>query len=132
MSKIQTLNHTTLKVLREEINNALKPIMDKYGLSSLSAGSASYSSNEFNFKVEGVLSAEKAEEKNNAISAQYATMLGLPEDIVGKTFKVKGKTMKVTRIDPGKSKNCVIATCLEDGKNYKMPPETATNALRRV
>lgn len=112
-----------LRAMRDDITKALEPVAQKYGLSSLVAGNASYSpyGSAFTYKVNGIGDAQAEEVKNVEAQSKYAKMLGLPEDAVGRMFTSRGETFKITRIDINKPKYPIIATNLGNGKSYKFP-----------
>ncbi len=114
-----------LRAMRDDITKALEPVAQKYGLSSLVAGGASYSpdGSTFTYKINGVGDAQAEEVKNDAQNKVYAKMLGLPEDAVGRTFTSRGETFKITRIDINKPKYPIIATNLGNNKSYKFPTD---------
>ncbi|OQA45812.1 MAG: hypothetical protein BWY47_01922 [Bacteroidetes bacterium ADurb.Bin302] len=120
MSKITP---SILRAMRDDITKALEPVVKKYGLSSLTAGNASYSpdGSTFTYKINGVSDAQVEEVKNDEKNKKYAKMLGLPEDAVGRTFTSGGETFKITRIDINKPKYPIIATKLGNSKSYKLP-----------
>ena len=119
-----------LKLLRTDIDKALEPIVKKYGLSSIKAGNASYSSNSFTIKVEGVLDGNAKSEQDAKMSNYYAGMLGLPKDIVGKRFIQQGTEFEVVLIDPKKPKFPVIAKRSFDGKMFKFPAAVVAVKLK--
>lgn len=127
--KLDKITPAILKMLREDMTEALKPVLKKYGLSELKAGSASYGTNNFTMKVEGILSLEAKKEENISQAKQYAHLLGLPEDIVGKIFSSNGKTFEVERLDLGKPKFPIIAKDVATKKMYKFPVDSVKNKL---
>ena len=54
MSKITRFDKPNLRVLRDEIDAALKPVADKYGI-SLKAGNASFDAQTVRFKLQGAV-----------------------------------------------------------------------------
>lgn len=112
------LDRPTLKALDAEALAALRPIMEKYGLSVTNAG-GSFSETEatLKFKVslpQAVRSAS-AQETWNLFCGGY----GLKPEHFNRTFNCKGKTYQIVGIDPSRPKNCVKLVEFDTGKDYK-------------
>jgi len=124
--KLDKISPAVLKLIRADIDAAVESVCKKYGLASMRAANASYTSNTFSIKVEGVLSAEAKTEEAISQSNQYARMLGLPENIVGKKFNTQGHEFTVERIDIGKPKFPIIAKRINDGKMFKFTTDVVS------
>jgi len=116
-----------IKLINADIEDALKSVAEKHGV-KISIGSSSYSTAEFTTKVK--IETPEAENLNKDKNKQYAKMLGLPEDIVGKTIVLQGHSYTVIRLDIGKPKNPVIIQKVGSDKTYKVTVDTAKSTLR--
>lgn len=123
--KLDKISPAVLKMLRVDIDAAVESVAKKYGLSSIKTGNASYSPNTFSIKLEGVLDGNAKAEENASLSNQYARMLGLPDNIVGKKFSSQGHDFIVERIDPNKPKFPIIGKRVSDGKMFKFTTDVA-------
>lgn len=123
--KITTFDRASVKFIREQIDAALDKIAAENGLSSIRTTTGSFESNEFSFKIEGVLDTNVKNEK----SEQWAEMLGLPSDIIGKEVNLQGRLFTIINIDPSKPKNSVSIQRIPDGKRFKCPASMIKNAL---
>jgi hypothetical protein len=81
---ITTFNKQNLDALRKEINEALKPIMLKHGLSKLRLESGRYTASTFSSRLEAELgkTTQAAEVQDTILSKRY----GFDENVIGKRF----------------------------------------------
>ena len=103
--KIESFGATERKIIAAEMLAATQAIAEKYGLTAEQKG-GSYDSTTFTPKFVFVLPAANAAKKEQE-AALYGPMLGLPADIVGKTFHDGAKTFTVVGLNPSRPKNCV-------------------------
>lgn len=115
---ITKFDKEALKLLRIDIEAALAPIRDKYGLTDLHLGNISYNEYSFRGKIEGAVKSQKSEEENNIHNLHLSQLLGFNKNIVGEKFSNMGRTFTVTRIDLKKRKFPIIALG-DDGRSYK-------------
>jgi hypothetical protein len=129
--KLTKIDKPTLKVLRPEIDAALKAVAEKYGI-AIKAGNASFTENTAVFKLEVSLIGENGKALTQDVDrfTQYAELIGLKPDDLGKEFKYGGNTFKVwglkTNID---GKHPVIAE-RADGKRFCFPIATIKNFVK--
>lgn len=101
---METLDKNRIKVISSDIESALQEVAKKHNL-DIRLGSGSFNSANFTTKVECRLKANsKAAMEHNA---SLAKMMGLPEDIVGKSITIKNEVFKITHLDPKKPKFAV-------------------------
>lgn len=106
----------TRRALTQELEEAAKVIAAKYGMTAIYK-TGSYTEADFSttikFEIPGA-----AKEKNE----MYAPILGLPADIIGKTFRHKTKIFTVKSLNLSKPKNAVT---IEDqnGKGFVCSPD---------
>jgi hypothetical protein len=124
---IKKLDKENLPILRSEIDIALQPIADKYGI-KLSAGNASFSEFSATFKLE-VATAQDGNfiTKEGQNFLNHAKYLGLSEDFLNKEFDWFGSKYILTGYKPRSSKYPFIANKISDGRSYKLP-KTAVKA----
>ena len=113
---MQTLDATQRKMIQQELEAAAKGIAQHHGLEVEFAG-GSYSPIDYTIKM-------KFELPLSERPAPFAIgqRFGLPEDIVGKTFKYNTKIMTVTGLNPSRPKNAV-ALKDQNGKCFKCSVE---------
>lgn len=63
----------------------------------------------------------KAETAEQPTNAEYAGMLGLPADVVGKQVRENGKILRIVRLEPARPKNCIVLVEEGTDKTYKAP-----------
>ena len=111
MSKITQFSKDNLDSIRNDINEALKVIGDKYGI-ELKTGSLSYSTETFSVKVEAAI---KVEGVSNSKDAQefkkYSMIIGLQPSDLGREFSSNNKTLPPLRN--------IFARC----KRFLSPPD---------
>lgn len=129
--KIEKFDKETLKLMREEINAALAPLAQKFGLESIALGSISYEATRFSGKVEVVLPSRADDPAVKERTAMEANILGLPEDIIGTPFVVGRDMYEVVRLDLKKRKFPVIAKNLTNGNNYKFSETVVLAAIKK-
>ena len=103
----------TRNALTKELEEAAKVIAEKYGMEAVYKTS-SYGEVVFSVKVEFLAPGWS--------NAGFAPVLGLPADIIGKTFKHKTKIFTVKSLNLNKPKNAVT---IEDqnGKGFVCSPD---------
>jgi hypothetical protein len=114
---IKQFDTVVLGNLRTEMNEALKGIAEKYGM-TIDAGKATYGNSYATFKVE--LALVKADgsvgTREATMFRMYAKMLGMSPDDLGREFESNGKKYKLTGYNPSKRKYPFVAE--HDGKEY--------------
>ena len=116
-TKIEQFNRPTLRVLSAEANAALAKVAAEFGL-TFETKAGSYSDTEFNFKATFKLNTTQAIQRIEQRTASVAQLLGLPEDVVGKTFYSNGVMFTVTGLNLKRRKYPVSATNA-NGTGYK-------------
>ena len=121
------INPVVRKSISEELLLAANEIAAKHGLTVKLAG-GSYDEAVSTVKVEFTFP-NLAKEKTERSAKLYAPMLGLPEDIIGRSYINRGRTYTVTGLNPNKPKNAVE---LKDdrGKEYQCSVAHIKVALR--
>ena len=122
MSKInQFSRQTDFNGLRTEINDALKALGVKYGV-SIKAGNASYNSELATFKLELTTLGQggAVETKEAKDFKSHASMYGMKADDLGKTVTIQGRQCQITGLKP-RSRNCIIGKDLSSSKSFKLP-----------
>ncbi len=95
---LKSLDQTKARLIRQEMENALKVISAKHGV-HIDIGNGSYSSTHYSAKV---TVAVKDEETGIKLDTQRAiTAYGLPLDIIGKTFSYKKNSYQIKDISIG-------------------------------
>lgn len=110
MTTIKQFDKVNLKVIRKDIDAALKEVMQKHGI-DLSIGNISFSSGKFTTRLTGKV--EVSEENKEMLTIPMFQVHGFN---VGDTFKHNTKTMKIVGYNSRRPKNCVE---LEDQNGKK-------------
>ena len=120
-----------LKQIREEVNALLKPLEEKFSV-KMELGRATYSHNNFTFKLEGSRIGDDGSVVTKEAEAfkMLAKMYGLEAEDLGKTFKTQGKEFTITGLST-KSNKFPIQAKGSDGKSYKFPAESVKLFLGR-
>jgi hypothetical protein len=94
----------SLKQIRQEVNALLKQLEEKFAV-KMELGRATYSHNNFTFKLEGSRIGEDGTVATKEAEAFtiLAKMYGLEPDDLGKTFKSQGKEFTITGLSPKSS-----------------------------
>ena len=127
MEKIPRFTREVIQTLREDINRALVPVKEKYGLDILTVESVLYRDETFTAKVSGDVSGDPEGVLQEIDARFFAMRHGLPEDILSREFSINGDVFQVMRIEPRNFKYPVIARCKRDGKTYKFSVEQVKN-----
>ena len=123
-----------LKKLRNDIDEALKPIGEKFGV-NMTGGNASYVRNGSNgtMKLEICAIGEDGEifDRDKENFKQYASMYGFDLEDLGKTFvSPKGKMYRVTGLNPNATKMPMLCTeVLGKKRVFKFGAETLKSFL---
>ena len=128
--KITEFNKQNLNELVSEINEALKPIAEKYGLGELRMSGGRYVSTEWTGKLKATLTSDllASDPSLKARNKQYIEILGLPENVMDMVFTAHGKTFSVVGFNPRKPKNA-ISLMETNGNKLMCPVETITNLI---
>lgn len=133
--EIETFDQKNLRLLRTEIDNALKSIADKYNI-QIKAGNASYSSSgeTATFKLELATKkngniANKKDEIQRKTFEVYAEMIGLNKEDLDKSFSNEGKVYKIIGMNARSQKSPIIIE-RSDKKLYSMSTEAVIKLLK--
>lgn len=117
MATIKQFDKANLKVIRKDIDDALKQVMEKHGI-DLSIGNISFDAGRFTTRLTAKVGV--SEENKEMLKIPMFQVHGFN---IGDTFKHNTKIMKVVGYNPRRPKNCVE---LEDqnGKKFSASIET--------
>ena len=102
------INQTTLKQFRQDFQDAVKSLEEKYGI-VIQAKSITYSSNEFHFKVEVVNGESKEDEDARRDTFnQYCSSYGLTRDDFMRIFDTGVAKYQIVGINPNRRKYPII------------------------
>lgn len=128
---MKTFDRNELGLLRKDISDMLSVIAKKHNI-TLSIGNISFSATEFHTKLTGktngfgVIGNDKVKDSK----FEYGILkLGLPKNIIGKSFTSNNKKYIITEIAPNRPKYPIIAKSLADGKQYKFTKDTVVKNL---
>ena len=120
-----TFDRVTLRVLREEIDAALKAVADKHGI-SLTLGKITFAGDgsTMSGKIEGAVARDGQVQTKEAVDfLKYAEVYGLKAEDLGRQFVSKGRWFEITGLRPKAPKRPVLARGVADGQTYVFPVE---------
>jgi hypothetical protein len=122
------ITKNTLKLLREDINQALKEVGEKHNV-SLNTGNCSYDAQQATFKLGVVANSEdgKVVTKSELDFYEHCESFGLSKADFGKKYKVNGKVCEINGLKPRSYKFPILATDIKTGVCYKFKAESFTN-----
>lgn len=109
---INQMSREACKALNAEVEQALKAVAERHGL-SVTVGGGTYDAGSFKPKVEFTTA-----DAGRAEWTRYARIFGLPADGFGKTIDHKGTQYRMAGIAVGRSKFPVKAERVRDGKMF--------------
>jgi hypothetical protein len=120
MSKITAFDKPTIRLLRSDLDAALKAVGEKFGI-NLQTGNARFTSDNVTFKVEASLTLQDgtAVPKEASEFVRYAKLLGLAAEDLGRTFGFNGSTYKIVGAKTTSRKYPILAKNLSNGKTFK-------------
>ena len=126
-TNLKQFDSATLKMLRNDLDSALKVVADKYGI-GVKAGNATYSPENATFKVELAVKNEggMAVTKEATEYKRMANFMGLKAEWLNQEFLFRGEKYLVVGLKPKSYKFPVLAKRY-DGKVFKIP----VNAVRK-
>jgi hypothetical protein len=126
---IKKFDRRTCGIISAAIELALRRVAAEYGV-AIRPGSGSFSEGSYTVKVE--VSTLNADGTVNTPAAEayrrYASVDGLPEDGLGRTFEARGETYTISGYLPRARKMPVLAT-RADGRTFKFAPAAVRRAL---
>ena len=113
--KIEQFDRPTLKFLRKELAEALKPVEEKLGL-TIHVGNCTYDTSKCSFKLDMTKEGETVDQIN---FMKYCHLYGFKKEDFGRNFQSNGKTYCISGLLIKASKYPILATCKATGKEYK-------------
>ncbi|MFA6569974.1 MAG: hypothetical protein WCT77_01920 [Bacteroidota bacterium] len=132
---IKQFDRTNLKVLRQEIDNALASVAKKHQI-ALSLGAISFSGEEFHTKLQAVIQSGNASgmsvKEIQAIKnvKTYGDMYNVKETDLNKMFTYAGKSYKFVGLMPSRPKYPVVGQDVRTGKKFKFGEEVLTKLAK--
>ena len=109
-----------LKNFRTEFKDAVKELEEKHGI-VINLGNIRYSGSDFTCKLEVRLDSVNPNQEYIDTFKLWHKLYGLKEDMLNKSFRANGKTLKFVGLDSKKrSYPCI---CEGNGKSYKLSVE---------
>lgn len=129
---ISLLDSATIRQLRDEMNAALSPLADKYGI-TIRATSAKMGLNFAEFKVELTQEADPNTKTPEALLfEQFAQAIGFQKSDLGREFNLGRQTFKIAGYNPKATKNNMLVvetTPRSKGGTYVMAARTILMAM---
>lgn len=112
--KLTKFESNRIDAIAREINDALRPIAEKYGLKDLKLGRISYSDAEFKTSMCVKIASEDSQAAKDRM-ARLSKAIGFTENIMGReVYNNKGERCRVVDINTRKSKYPIIAEVISD------------------
>ena len=118
-----------LKNFRTEFKDTVKELEEKHGI-VINLGNISYSGSNFTGKLEVRLDSVSPNQKYIDTFKALYKLYGLEEDMLNKSFRTNGKTLKFVGLDSKKRNYPCI--CEGNGKSYKLSVEQLKLHLNAV
>jgi hypothetical protein len=131
---VSAITREQAKAITADVEAAVAAVFAQHGLEP--SGARTSYGNEYTVKLSAIpverdeAGINRADPKVKAW-ADMARYYGLPEDGVGRTFKVQGHTYTIIGLAPGRPRRPVIATDLSTGKPYVFAAVAVKDALER-
>ena len=126
MNKIEAFDRPTLEKMRAEIESALAPLTEKYGV-TFDTGNIRYSDKQFNIKITGTayISDEEKAEKDMEKFQAFAKIFQIPIDAYHKAYyDHTGKTAyRIVGVNPRARVNVLTIEDVITHKQYTCPRE---------
>jgi len=122
---MQEINRETLRTLRREIDEALRPIAKQYNI-SLACGNGAYGGANGHLKVEVAIKSADGSVLNKEAQAfkTLAPQYGLQASDLGTNFTSRGKTFKIVGLKPQSYKYPILAEEVTGlHRTFKFPSE---------
>lgn len=133
ITDIKEFNRANVRILNEEILDALKPLAEKHGL-VLEKNAKTYYRDRLPGMYQFIIRVEDDDGKVLDTKAQQfrdgALHVGLNPDDLGKEFLSRGSRYKITGLNLRARKYPVLAENLSNGKTYKFGESTVKMGLR--
>jgi hypothetical protein len=127
---ITSFDRTNLRIIHDEINAALKPIAEKYGITFTDRG-ARFNPTNATFKIESsVVSSDGVVQSSDRQSfTALAPMYGLQSSDLDRLFLFRGEGYTITGLKPRSPKSPILAVSKKNGKTYKFTVDMVKGGL---
>lgn len=132
-TKITKFDRATVRQILAECEEALRPVAEKHGLTLDRKGKTYYQDA---LPVMFQLLITKLDEDGNVLTAdakafqQQAFLYGLEPSDLGREFRSRGDTFRITGLRPRSRKYPILAENVKTGKTYKFHAETVKAGLK--
>jgi hypothetical protein len=124
---------SSLRIIRGEIDTAIKDVCAKHGI-TVSSALGSFSSHNHSFKVELKLASTVSDEEATSSAKlnfeRFASSYGLEPSDFGKEFVSSRDTLKIVGINTNRPANPMELERVKDGKRYKASASMVKMCLR--
>jgi hypothetical protein len=129
--KITQFDRQNLRVLAAELETALKPIADKYGI-VFKPGGTRFSPESAIFKIEGATVGTTGEvrSKERESFKQLAELYGMKTEMLDGEVVFRGELYTIVGLSPRRSKFPVNIKRLSDGKVFLIGSDVAVRGYR--
>ena len=125
-----TITKQLLKDLRVDIDEALKPIAQKYGI-EIQSGSGVYGGVEGHLKILFKTTNEEGDDQRAIDYKRFASLYNLKEEWLGKTMKYGSDSYTIMGLDTNKRKNVLVVKRVRDG-SIRIAPSSIAQESRFV
>jgi hypothetical protein len=130
-SRLASFDRYTCRMLRAEIDAALKQVAEKHGI-SLRAGNARFGPDNMSMKLEAAIISSDGQVKSPERTdfERHAAMFGFKADDLGATFPFRGTTYEIVGLKVRSRKYPVLGK-RADGKTFKFNANDVLRAMGR-
>ena len=120
-----SITRKLLQDIRPEMDEALKPLAEKYGI-TIQVGNGSYGGLTGHLKVNLATTNEEGEDQNAIDYKRYASLYNLKEEWLNQSFVQRGETYTIVGLNPKKRKNMLLVRRERDG-SIRIAPTIMAN-----
>jgi hypothetical protein len=130
--KITKFDLPSLRLISADIETALKPIAEKYGITFTYKG-ARFTASNATFKVEGITigtdGVTVSKERQDFL--QYHSLFNLPKEVLDQEVNFAGDVYLITGLNTRSQKYPVTAKRVSDGREFKLGADGVRNSWER-
>lgn len=130
-TKLKGIDRPAVKLMRQEMDTALKTIGNKYGL-AFSVGRITYDEVSFKASIEAAVTEKPGEPKMAVDFRNMCYKYGFQPEDLGTIFMVKEYSYEIIGLKPRNRKYPIIAKRRSDGKQFKFAPISVRAGMERI
>ena len=125
---LKEFDRPSIKTLRKDIDNALKSVADKHGL-SLQLGNIRFNEHSFTGKLEARVTENPGEPTMATDFKALSMSYGIPASYLHSIVTLNGKRYKIVGLKPRNRKYPIICEKTDNGKRYKFSSDAIIKVM---